>query len=132
MPVWLDYADIIYFHQQCIDEHGGLRGDPKQGPLESTLARPRNLLNYNPDAGIFDLAASYGYGLARNHCFPDGNKRISLISIDVFLQLNGYQLAADEADAVVAIRELAAGEMSEADLANWIEEQSEPFDIDAV
>jgi death-on-curing protein len=129
--VWLDVSDIIYFQQQCIDEHGGLRGGPKQGPLESTAARPRNLLNYNPEATIFELAASYGYGLARNHCFPDGNKRISLVSIDVFLQLNGYQLTAAEADAVVAIRDLAAGEVSESELADWIERNSEEFDIDS-
>lgn len=130
MPVWLDITDIVYFHQQCIDEHGGLRGGAKEGPLESTLARPRNLLSYDPDAGIFELAASYGFGLARNHCFPDGNKRISLISIDVFLQVNGFELTATEVDAVAVIRELASGELQEAALAIWIENNSAPINID--
>jgi death-on-curing protein len=130
MPVWLEVADIIYFHQQCIDEHGGLRGEPKEGPLESTLTRPRNLLNYNSDAGSFALAASYGYGLAKNHCFPDGNKRISLICMDVFLQLNGFELIAKETDAVAVIRELASGDLSEAELTSWVEANSAPFNID--
>lgn len=130
MPVWLEYADVIYFQQQLIDEHGGLSGDPNTGPLESTLARPPHLLHYNPEATIFELAASYGYGLAKNHCFPDGNKRVSLACIDVFLQLNGFQLIADEADAVIAIKDLAAGELSEADLADWIERNIEPFELD--
>ncbi len=131
MTVWLDVADIGYFHQQCIDEHGGLRGDATEGLPESTLARPRDLLNYNPDAGLFELAASYGVGFARNHCFPDGNKRISLISIDVFLQINGFELIAAEVDAVAVIRELASGELSEAELALWIKNNSQAVDIGA-
>jgi len=132
MFVWLEMADVVYFHQQSIDEYGGLPGDPKDGPLESTLARPQNLLNYNPAATVFELASSYGFGLVKNHCFPDGNKRIALICIDVFLQINGYELNAAEADAVATIRELAAGEITEEDLATWIEKNAEHFDIDAV
>jgi death-on-curing protein len=131
MPVWLDVADIVYFHQQCIDEHGGLRGDARQGLLESTLARPQNLQSYDPDAGLFEMAASYGFGFARNHCFSDGNKRISLISIDVFLQVNGFELNAAEVDAVAVIRELASGELSESGLALWIKNNSQAVDIDA-
>ncbi len=131
MVVWLEIADILFFHQQSLDEHGGLSGKPVQGALESTLARPLNLLNDNPDTIIFELAASYGFGFAKNHCFPDGNKRLALVSIDVFLQVNGYELCADEADAVAVIRELAPGDISEADLANWITENSAPFDINA-
>ncbi len=131
VPIWFDYSDVIFFHQQCIEEHGGLYGEPRQGTLESILARPQNLIGYNPDTSIFELAACYGFGLARNHCFPDGNKRISLICIDVFLQINGFQLTADEADAVVTIRELAAGELSQEDLAEWIRSHSEHFDLDA-
>ena len=97
----------------------------------TTLARPQNLLAYNRDATIFQLAASYGFGLAKNHCFPDGNKRLALISTDVFLQINGYELVADEADAVAVIRELASREISEQILANWIEDNAAPFDINA-
>ena len=131
MPVWLDIADVLLFHQQSLEEHGGLAGKPFEGKLETTLARPQNLLAYNPEATVFQLAASYGFGFARHHCFPDGNKRLALISIDVFLQINGYELCSDEADAVAVIRELASGEISEADIAIWIEENAAPFDIDA-
>ncbi len=130
MWVWLDIADVLYFYQQCLDEHGGMRGSPVKGALESTLARPQNLLGYNDKANIFELAASYGFGFAKNHCFPDGNKRIALISIDVFLQVNGFELTAEEVDAVAVVRDLASGEISEVELATWIENNSEPFDID--
>ena len=119
--VWLESRDVLYFHRELIAEHGGLPGPADGDRLESAVARPRNLLAYRDDATICDLAASYGYGLARNHCFPDGNKRIALVSIDVFLMVNGYELVAAEADAVVTIRMLAAGEMSEAELSAWIE-----------
>ena len=118
--VWLESRDILYFHRELIAEHGGLPGPADTDKLESTLARPRNLAAYRDDATIHDLAASYGYGFARNHCFPDGNKRIALVAMDVFLMVNGYELTAEEADAVVTIRALAAGEISEADLSAWI------------
>lgn len=119
--VWLDARDALHFHRELIAEHGGLQGPADADRLESTLARPRNLLAHRDEAAIHDLAASYGYGFARNHCFPGGNKRIALVAIDVFLLVNGHELAADEADAVVTIRMLAAGEMSEEELSAWIE-----------
>lgn len=119
--IWLEARDVLYFHRELIAEHGGLPGPADTDKLESTLARPRNLLAYGGDATIHDLAASYGWGLARDHCFPDGNKRVALVAIDVFLMVNGYELTADEADAVVTIRALAAGQMSEAELSEWIE-----------
>ena len=119
--VWLESRDVVYFHRELIEEHGGLPGPADADRLESTLARPRNLLAYRDDATLYDLAASYGYGFARNHCFPDGNKRIALVAMDVFLMVNGHELMADEADAVVTIRMLAAGEMSEGELSVWIE-----------
>ena len=121
MPiVWLENRDVLYFHRELIAEHGGLAGPAIDDKLESTLARPRNLLAYGDGARLHEFTASYGYGFARNHCFPDGNKRIALAAIDVFLSVNGYELTADEADAVVTIRQLAAGEMTESELSNWI------------
>ena len=131
MPIWLETTDVLYFHKESLEEHGGLTGPPFEGKLESTPARPKNLLAYNPEANVFQLAASYGFGFARNHCFPDGNKRIALISIDVFLQLNGFELCAEEAHAVAVIKELASGEVTESDLAIWIKENAVSFDIDA-
>lgn len=122
MPIiWLDKRDILFIHQELIAEHGGLNGPPDEGALESTLARPRHLQGYQSGCSIHELAASYGYGFARNHCFPDGNKRVALVAIDVFLGINGCEFSAAEADAVVTIHALAAGDISEADLAAWIE-----------
>lgn len=93
--------------------------------LDSTLARPQQLEVYaKPEPTIFQLAVSYGFGFARNHCFSDGNKRVALVSIDVFLQLNGYELIAGEVDAALTIEDLAAREISEEMLAEWIEANS--------
>ncbi len=92
--------------------------------MEANLARPRHLLTYETDSTIPRLAASYGFGFARNHCFPDGNKRIALAAIGVFLADNDFEFIADEVETVVTIRAVAAGELSEAELAAWIEANS--------
>jgi death-on-curing protein len=129
MPEWLDLGDIVYFQRLLVNEHGGLHGLRDKGALESTLARPQQLLHYEPKTSIYELAASYGYGFAKNHVFNDGNKRISLASIDIFLQINGLQLIAGEVDAVFTIRDLAAGLLGEPGLACWIEGNSDQFDL---
>ncbi len=131
MPEWLEIKDVVHFHRMLIEEHGGLDGIRDEGALESTLARPAQLLHYQPDASLCDLAACYGFGFVKNHVFHDGNKRISLTSIDVFLQLNGFQLKAEEADAVLTIRDVATSVMGESELAVWIKENSSSFDLDA-
>ena len=128
MPEWLDASDVIHFHQALIEEFGGLHGIRDEGALESTLARPIHLVSYEPETPIHELAASYGFGFARNHVFNDGNKRISLTVINVFLLLNGRQLIAEEVEAVCVIRDLAAGEMDEASLAAWILDNSDVYD----
>lgn len=119
--VWLESREIIYIQNELISEHGGLPGPPDEGALESTLARPLHLLAYTQTSTIFDLASSYGYGFARNHCFPDGNKRVALESIDVFLMANGHELIADEMEAVITMNAVAEGQMSENELSAWIE-----------
>lgn len=118
-------------HGELLREHGGLDGTINEGALESTLARPQNLVAYKNPASptIFDLAASYGFGFARNHCFADGNKRIALVSIDVFLEMNGFELAAEEIEAVETIKMLAAGEINEEQLSEWIQKNSREFKI---
>jgi death-on-curing protein len=131
MPEWLNASDVVYFQRILIDEHGGLHGIRDEGALESTLARPVNLLNYNPEAALYELAASYGFGFVKNHVFNDGNKRISLAVIDIFLRISGMQLTAEEVDAVCVIRDVATDIMDEADLAGWIRENSTSFDLDA-
>ncbi len=112
-------------HSALVAEHGGLAGVLDKKKLESTLARPRNLLAYQPDSSLFSLAACYGFGFAKNHCFPDGNKRIALAAIDIFLQINGFELVAGEPEAVDTIRGLDMSESAEKELARWIEANSE-------
>ena len=118
--IWLERRDVEAFHATQIAEFGGLAGTRDIGALESALARPLNLTAYgNPS--VFELAASYAFGIARNHPFVDGNKRTALVTCFVFLELNGHAVNASEADAVVAFVDLAAGKMPEKDLAKWLE-----------
>lgn len=119
-PNWLTETLVLGLHEELIARFGGHAGLRDRGLLQSALARPRNLLAYGEPA-LEQLAASYAFGLAQNHPFIDGNKRAALAAIDVFLQLNGYELVAPEPEAVVVIRDLATGEIDEAELAAWIE-----------
>lgn len=123
---WIPKAAIIEIHKELILEHGGLQGAIaiRHELLDSTLARPKQLEAYSNQVNIFVLAASYGFGFAKNHCFSDGNKRIALVSIDVCLQLNGYELTAEEVEAATVIEDLAAGKILEKELTVWIEENS--------
>ncbi|MBM5810489.1 MAG: type II toxin-antitoxin system death-on-curing family toxin [Gammaproteobacteria bacterium] len=108
-------------HARLVGEFGGLPGLPRTELLQSSLGRPQQLLaDGAPPPSLAQLAAAYGFALARNHCFSDGNKRIALAVIDVFLRINGSGLTATEEDAADTIRRLAAGELAEADLAAWI------------
>lgn len=110
--------------QLTINEDGGLNGSVNDGPLQSTLARPQNLMAYDPTVSIYELAATYGFGFARNHCFADGNKRVALNAIDIFLMCNGVEFEPNEAEAVVMIRAVASGVVDEKVLAAWIETNS--------
>ena len=129
MPRWIPEAAIRAIHAELLAEHGGLDGPVNEDMLGATLARPQHLDTYtSPAASLFQLDAAYGFGFAKNHCFKDGNKRISLAAMDVFLQMNGYELTAPEADAVIVIVALAAGDMSEDKLAHWLETNAAPLD----
>ncbi len=107
-------------------EHGGLPGIRDQALLDSALARPKQKAACGIDTSIFELAAAYSFGLARNHPFMDGNKRIALTIAAVFLELNGFSLDAAEAEAVLMYRQLAAGTLTEDELAIWIRDSSIP------
>lgn len=112
-------------HDALIREHGGSYGILDAGLLASTLAKPKNLFHYGQDITVFDLAAAYGYGFVKNHCFVDGNKRVALTAVDVFLQLNGFELVADEAEAAAFFLDLAASpadspEAEQENLSKWI------------
>jgi len=124
-PVWVPLRAVISIQATLIAEHGGLTGPPRLGDLEAALGRPVNLHAYaESPPSLPRLAAAYGFALARGHCFPDGNKRAALAIIDVFLRMNGLELSADEMDAVDTIQSLAAGELTEDDLARWVTENS--------
>ena len=119
-PVWLTEDTVRALQDELIVTYGGLGGVRDAGLLASALARPQNLLAYG-DPSLVQLAAAYAYGLVRNHPFVDGNKRIGLAAADVFLQLNGYEIIAPEVEAVAVMRDLAGGQIEEAELAHWIE-----------
>ena len=134
-PRWVPLAAVYAIQAALIAEHGGLQGVRDKGLLESALARPRQkLADGEPGlaelAELAELAAAYGFGLCRNYPFHDGNERIALAVVDVFLQMNGEELTSSEEDAVVTIRELALGTIGEEELTEWIRKNSAPLPVD--
>lgn len=111
------------FHAMQLAEHGGGAGVRDEGLLDSTLNRPVNLAAYGTPT-VFDLAAAYAFGIAKNHPFVDGNKRTAFVAAAVFLELNGHSLNATEADAVLAVLGLASGTMEEAAFSDWLKTNS--------
>lgn len=115
---WIGVAVVEALHDRQLAEHGGPEGVRDRGALESALARSANLTAYgDPDAAA--LAASYAFGLARNHAFADGNKRTAWVVARLFLQANGIALEFERDEAVATMLALAAGELSEEELAGW-------------
>jgi death-on-curing protein len=115
-PRWLGRVALDEAHARQIREHGGARGLRDEDALEAALARPRHRWAHDPDAGLADLAASLAFGIIRDHPYVDGNKRVGLVALVAFLDLNGARLVASDADVVEVILALAAGQVSEADL----------------
>ena len=122
-PVWVLRETVLLLHEQSLAEFGGLAGTRDEGILDSALGKPENIFAYGKP-NIFDLAASYGFGLVKNHPFIDGNKRVGFVTAVTFLELNGYKFHASEADAAVRTLALAAGEMSESAYADWLKANS--------
>jgi len=118
-PVWVELDVVLAIHDEQLAEHGGQPGVRDSGLLESALGRPRNQFAYG-EPSITRLAASYAFGISRNHPFLDGNKRTSLVVAELFLELNGYELIASDAQCVTMFLQLAAGELTEDQLAEWI------------
>ena len=121
--VWVETRDALAIHEVQLSEYGGAEGVRDHGLLESALARPQNLAAYG-DPDVAALAASYAFGIAKNHPFVDGNKRTALVVLEFFLALNSYVLTADDVQCVVTILALADGTLSEAALADWIRRNS--------
>ncbi|KQW35525.1 type II toxin-antitoxin system death-on-curing family toxin [Rhizobacter sp. Root404] len=121
--IWIDPSVIHAVHEEQLAEHGGSTGLRDAGLLESALARPLQLAAYGePDAAA--LAAAYGFGLAKNHPFVDGNKRTAFVAVELFLALNGWSLTASDVDCVLAMLRLAGGESSELEFADWVRANS--------
>lgn len=123
-PEWVFKETVLGFHEQSLNDHGGSSGIRDEGLLDSALGKPQNLFAYgNPN--LFDLAASYAFGIVKNHPFSDGNKRTGFVAAVLMLEANGYHFTADETDAAVRTLALAAGDMSETAYAAWLESNSE-------
>lgn len=117
--VWVNSKVLHAVHDEQLAEHGGGTGVRDAGLFDSAVNRPQQLAHSgSPDAA--ELAASYGYGISRNHPFIDGNKRTAFVALEMFLILNGYELLADDADCVLTMLAVAAGDISEADLTAWV------------
>jgi death-on-curing protein len=118
-PIWVERTAVLLLHDESIAIHGGASGVRDMGLLESALARPQNLHAYG-EGNAASLAAAYAFGIIKNHPFVDGNKRAGFLTAALFLEANGLRFVASEADAVVRTLALAAGEIGEAEFADWL------------
>ena len=122
--IWLDNAVLMAVHDEQLAEHGGIAGVRDEGMFISAMQRAQNLAAYGaPD--FAELAAAYGVGLAKNHPFLDGNKRTAFVATELFLLLNGYQLGASDADCILTMLGVVAGELDEAAFASWVRKNAE-------
>ncbi len=117
---WVLDEVVLAVHDEQLAVHGGLSGIRDRGILESALARPRNLAAYEACDDVARLAAAYLFGITKNHGFVDGNKRTALVTADLFLMLNGYELISAPAENVLLVLSVADGTLSEEKLADWI------------
>jgi death-on-curing protein len=127
-PIWVKLESVLEIHKILVEES---EYDEfltlNYGLLESTLARPKNLFYYGENVTLFELAAAYGYGFTKNHCFTSANKRVALVITDNFLQLNGYELIASENDFFKTIVDIAENKIDQDSFAKWIALRSKIF-----
>jgi death-on-curing protein len=126
---WLSVDLIEAVHERQIIEHGGGSGIRDRGMLESALARPQQQHAYGETVDVISLAAGYAFGLSRNHPFVDGNKRTAAVACELFLELNGHQLVAEDSDLYPVFMALAAGEMDEQALTAWLRNHARPQQV---
>jgi death on curing protein len=119
-PRWLAVVHLLAIHSDQIQAHGGSLGLRDRGLLGSALERPQNRFHFEADADLSSLAAAYGFGMARNHTFVDGNERVAFQAMNLFLGLNGLLVEASEQEVVTIILSLAAGDLDEPGLATWL------------
>jgi death-on-curing protein len=122
-PYWLTRCECLLLHDMMLDQYGGCTGIRDEGLLESALARPQQLYHYGKPT-MPEMAAAYAAGIVKNHPFLDGNKRTGFMMGAGFLERNGYEFVASEAEVVIRTLALAAGEMSEAAYADWLAKNS--------
>ena len=128
-PIWISKELTLAIHSRQLAEHGGADGVRDEGLLDSALGRPRNRFAYeDPTPTTAELAASYAFGIARNHAFIDGNKRTAYVVCRTFLILNGSDLTADRVERYHKFLSLAAGTLSEAELAAWLAAHTKSVD----
>src|SRR3954468_6800199 len=127
-PTWVTRRIVDVLHQEQIGEHGGSFGVRDDGLIESALSRPQQKWMYDPETDVFGLAAAYAYGLAKNHGYLDGNKRVAFVTMYVFLGLNGFDLDAAEPEVVGVMTDLASGVLAEEEFAAWLRTHSVPLD----
>lgn len=128
-PVWLTRRDCDAIHLDQLRQHGGIPGLRDETALESALARPRHKWAYEPECDFATLAAAYGYGLAANHGYNDGNKRVAFMAMYVFLGLNGREIAAPVPEVVQVMLALADGRLDEEHLADWLRDHMSKIDL---
>ena len=128
-PVWVSKRAVLAMHREQLAEHGGSDGIRDETLLDSALAKPQNVFAYADEPNIFRLAASYAFGIARNHAFVDGNKRTALVVSITFLDRNGWDIEASKEDTYFIFLHLAEGSLSEDDLAIWFTEYALPLSL---
>ena len=119
-PKWIDKRSLLQLHEESLAAFGGKRGIREEGLLDSALARAHNVYLYRPECSLPELAAAYGFGLAKNHALIDGNKRVAFLALGVFLRINGLRLKASQTSAIETVLGVAGGTVDEAALAAWI------------
>jgi len=127
-PIWVSRAALELLHDESLKEHGGAEGLRDSGLLDSALARAQNLFAYEEVSDVCRLAATYAFGIVKNHPFVDGNKRAAFIAAGLFLRMNGAGLHADRAEAVLVMLDLASGELTELQFAEWLRKNTRPKD----
>lgn len=127
-PIWINKPEVLVAHSRQLAEHGGSEGIRDEGLLDSALAKPRNVFAYSDSPNLSRLAASYAYGIARNHPFVDGNKRTALVIPIAFLLLNGLKVISSPEEKYFTFLHLADGSLSEEQLAAWFAQHTVPLE----
>jgi death-on-curing protein len=127
VPTWVAKPVVLAIHEEQLAEHGGRSGIRDEAGLESSLSKPINLSFYEPDLDLCGLAAAYAAGLGQRQSFFDGNKRVSAVVTELFLNLNGLELTATDAEIVAAWKSLASNDMTPMQMAAWLRSKTKPL-----